>query len=179
MRSKLSTLLLLLLGCSCALLAWKAAFRGFRDRENVLTDFLTVVSKQSKELVPQGKQPVPLPSLPDGQRMVLAMGPYITIIGDNIHLSKRIRAAIQDDVSAEGPALTFVYLVNKDEVLTHERVSRCNFTIPGNDPVVIGSAPKQTASIECGPVTIPSRPGECREVGALWNSQCVARLVFD
>jgi hypothetical protein len=159
--------------------AWIAAPKLFPDQPSILTDFLGILYEQSRQLEPGGRRPVPLPPLDAGESLIVAMGPYVTQLGKDIDLSERARETIvRHDIGAEGAALTFLYLVNKGEIRHRERVSRCNLTIAGYDALVITSSSDRIAYIECGPVVVPSRPDECRNMMVgLWNERCAARLV--
>jgi hypothetical protein len=167
---KPATLLFLLIGFG-GLLGWIGAPMIWPDKTPVLSDFLGALRERSRELDPGGKRSVPLPALRGGEQVILAMGPYITTLGKDVAVSQSARSTINDDTGAEGAALTFVYLISRGEVRGRERVSRCNLTIAGNDALVIAPLPMRAAFIECGPVMIPSRPGECRDFVGLWNER--------
>jgi hypothetical protein len=173
--SKLATLLLLAIGFG-ALLAWVAAPVVFRDKSPVLADFLDRLQQRSRELEPDGRLPVPLPTLRAGESMVLAMGPSATRLRPDIDLSKSALGTVRDDLAVDGAELTFLYLVVKGEVRSRERVSRCNLSIAGSEALVITAA-NRTATLECGPVSAWA-PGECRDFAGLWNERCAPRLVL-
>jgi len=167
--------LLLLVAAFGGLAAWFVLPMVTRDKPSILTDFLEILQQSAKRLEPEGRVPVPLPPLLAGELIVLAMGPSVTTLGNDIDLSPRARSTIDRDLSADGPPITFSYFVYKGEVRRREPVSRCNLAIPGNRAVVITPASNRTAYFECSPIGI--RPGECRDFHGLWNERCAARLV--
>jgi hypothetical protein len=173
--SKLPTLLLLAIGFG-ALLAWVAAPVVFRDKNPVLTDFLDGLQQRSRELEPDGRLPVPLPTLRAGESIVLAMGPSATRLRPDIDLSKNALSTVRDDLAADGAELIFLYLVVNGEVRSRERVSRCNLSIAGSEALVITPA-NRTATLECGSVSAWA-PGECRDFAGLWNERCAPRLML-
>jgi hypothetical protein len=174
---KLATLLLLIVGIVGlgALLAWVASPTMFRDKPSALAGFLDELHQRSRELEPDGKVPVRLPRLRPGESILLAMGPSATKLRPDIDLSKEALAAVRADLAATGADLTFVYWVSKGDVTSRERVSRCNLSIVGSDPLVLTAA-RRTALLECGPVSAWA-PGECRDFNGLWNERCAPRLV--
>ena len=174
--SKLATLLLLAVGFA-GLLAWIAMPTVFPDKTPILSDLLGILHDRSKHLAPDGKLPVGLPPLDAGEQVIVAMGPRVTTLGKDLDLSARARATIAGDLSADGPELTFLYLIGKGEVRARIPVSSCNLTIAGREPFVLTSSSDRIAFIECGPVADPTNPGECRDFHGLWNERCAARLV--
>jgi len=173
---KLAALLLLTVAFG-GLAAWFVLPMVMRDKPSVLADFLDVLQQNARRLEPEARIPVPLPPLVAGESIVLAMGPGVTTLDKDIDLSPRARSAIDRDLSAHGPAITFFYLVHKGEVRRREAVSRCNLAIPGKAAVVITPATSRIAYFDCGPVG--TKPGECRDFHGLWNERCAARLVLE
>ena len=177
--SKLATSLLLAVGFG-ALLAWFVVPMVFRDKTPILSDFLDVLHQRSRELEPDARLPVPLPPLHAGEQVIVAMGPRLTTLARDVDLSSRARSAIDRDLSAEGPDLTFVYLVDKGELRGRLQVSRCNLTIAGTDALVVTSSSSRLAFIECGPLAVSTHPEQCRtDFVGLWNERCAARLVAE
>jgi hypothetical protein len=173
---KFVTILLLVAGFG-GLFAWLATPLIFRDKTPILSDFLFLLEERSKDLDPGVRLPVPVPPLNDGEQVVLAMGPGATTLGKDVDLSSRARTAIERDLSADRPDLTFVYLVSKGEIRGRIEVSRCNLMIAGTAPFIVTKASRPSAAIECVPVTGPERPEQCRNIIGLWNERCAARLV--
>ena len=171
---KLAALLLLAVAFG-GLAAWFVVPMVMRDKPSILTDFLDILQQSARRLEPEGRVPVALPPLRAGELVVLAMGPNLTTLGKDIDLSSRARAAIARDLAANGPPLTFLYLIEKGEVRRREPVSRCNLTFAGTNAFVLASPSIRIATFECGP--IGTKPGECRDFHGLWNERCAARLV--
>jgi hypothetical protein len=169
---------LLLIVAFAGLLAWFTAPMLFRDRTPVLSDFLEQLHQQARELTPDGRQPVSLPALAAGQSIVMAMGPDTSTLSSDADLSKQAFSAISRDLSADGPDLTFLYLINKGEVRARIQVSRCNLALTGESAVVLMPTSRRNGTIECVPAD--AQPRDCRDdIMGLWNERCAARLVLD
>jgi hypothetical protein len=169
---------LLLIVAFAALLAWFTMPMVFRDKTPVLSDFLEALHKQTRELTPDGRQPVALPALAAGESIVMAMGPGASTLGRDTDLSKQAFSDIGRDLAVDGPDLTFLYLVNKGEIRARLQVSRCNLALTGGHAVVLTPGSRRTATIECVPAS--SQPRECRDdIMGLWNERCAARLGLD